>query len=265
MAPETDVTLLDLLGALRRSWRWLLIGTLAVGILAGVVGSLLPPRYSSEIVLQINGEVERETPPVLEYRFSWLDVDLFLLPHPVQLPWVGWVKSYAVQRDGGFRFVLEEKRGILRIRSYGATPEEAQRKALEGYALLKERLRGKLKVFWDSYFKGEEMVLRQGLRDIREALGVLAQSDYDPTIRQRLRTTASLMELRLHQLKAYQEEQSLEALAEETLASGLFLLQPAQMPERPEERHPLRYGLVAALTFGLFGSLWVFSRELFRG
>lgn len=261
MNGEPEVTLLDLLRALRRSWRWLLGGGLVLGALVGWASTLLPPRYVSEVVFRISGESENAEKAFLETRILWQEAGGWLFPHPVLFPWSDWVKASLASGEG---FDAAFQNGLVRVSGYGRTPEGARRRALEAYELVKKRLKEKVRAFWQGYLRGEEMVLYRGVRDLEQALRLLAQEDRDPSLRQRLGTMASLMELRLRQLKAYQEDKALDALAEETMASSLVLLQPAQTPKEPSKHPPLRYGAVAALTFWLFASLFVFLRELFR-
>ncbi|GLV46823.1 hypothetical protein TJA_00020 [Thermus sp. LT1-2-5] len=256
------MTLLDLLRALRRSWRWLLGGGLVLGVLVGWTSTFLPPRYVSEVVLQVGpGSENAEKALYLETRILWPEVGGWLLPRPDQLPWSDWLRASLVS-GAEFDAVLQD--GQLRISGYGRTPEEAQGRALETYKLVKENLKERVKTFWRSYLRGEEMTLYRGVQDLEQALRMLAQENPDPSIRQRFRAAVSLMELRVRQLRAYQEDEPLDQLAEETLGSYLSLLQPAQTPREPLQRQPLRYGAVATLTFWLFASLLVFLRELFR-
>ncbi|WP_234507559.1 MULTISPECIES: hypothetical protein [Thermus] len=269
MNAEAEVTFLDLLKALRRSWYWLLGGGLLLGVLVGWGSVLLPPRYVSEMAVQVATKKPQEGVSFLVEPMPLATEGVSLaLPRPSQLPWGDWIGDTLTevlsenQTKGKFDAVYRS--GVLSLRGFGSTPEEAQREAHEVYEVIEGELRKRVEAFWRSYLRGEEMVLRQGLGELREALQALAQKNPDSSIPQHFQATATLMEVRIRQLEAYQEETALHGLVEETLASSLSLLQAAQIPEHPQERYPWRYGVLATLTFWLFGSLLVFTRELLR-
>ncbi|WP_460414186.1 hypothetical protein [Thermus hydrothermalis] len=163
MNAEAEVTFLDLLKALRRSWYWLLGGGLLLGVLVGWGSVLLPPRYVSEMAVQVATKKPQEGVSFLVEPMPLATEGVSLaLPRPSQLPWGDWIGDTLTevlsenQTKGKFDAVYRS--GVLSLRGFGSTPEEAQREAHEVYEVIEGELRKRVEAFWRSYLRGEDVL-----------------------------------------------------------------------------------------------------------
>lgn len=300
---ENEVTLLDLLLALRRAFLRLLLLALGVGLGVYALSLLLPKRYESAALLWLNLR------PFSFHEASNLNQPSPFRsqesPSPDQLLATGLLGSLVQALDLSLRTLRlspagepasrfarvewDAKAQVLSLRAFGATPEEAQRRATRLLEEARSFLQARVREAYGGLAAAElartekalgllekalqEEVPRASSRGSADLAPFLEAQGTPPPVARAQDPAATYLALKRAELLAEASRlQAQVAWLRDLLAQDgtwdrflaeSVLLSPT-LPERPLAPRPLAYGVLAALGALLLGVLWVFLATVLR-
>ena len=304
---ENEVTLLDLLWALRRAFLRLLLLALGVGLGVYALSLLLPKRYESAALLWLDlrpfpsQEALRPFPSQEALRpfpsQEALSPDQPLTSPPLASLVQALDLSLPTLRlspagEPASRFAQVEwdaKAQVLSLRAFGATPEEAQRRATKLLEEARSFLQARVREAYGGLAAAELARAEKALGLLEKALQeevpqVSSRGSADPApfleaqgtpppVARAQDPAATYLALKRAELLAEASRlQAQVAWLRDLLAQDgtwdrflaeSVLLSPT-LPERPLAPRPLAYGVLAALGALLLGVLWVFLATVLR-